>query len=191
MSSPADVVEIANDCGVLVATLAVGAYSEEADPEAGRRHRRHTDVGTLLNRAKYHAGTYSADEALAELSRRMIAIAESHPACRGASAVVAAPGSDPSDRSFSEQLAQDIAIGLGLPLVMVRSRLGRRRAAKERPVNRAGDYVIDQDLLGRRVLVVDDVFSTGTTLAAVAQAALAAGAEQCVGLVAAQRLPRT
>src|SRR5580700_3140374 len=36
--------EIANDCGLLVATLAIGEYSEEADPDAGRRHRRRTDV---------------------------------------------------------------------------------------------------------------------------------------------------
>jgi hypothetical protein len=182
--------EIANDCGLLVATLAIGEYSEEADPDAGRRHRRRTDVGTWLNRAKYHGGTYSADEALAELSKRMIEIARIHPACAGVSAVVATPGSDPSVPSFSETLAGDIGLGLGLELVQVRSRLGRRRSAKERQVNRAGDYVVDTGLAERRVLVVDDVFATGATLLAVAQAALAAGAADCVGLVAAQRLPR-
>jgi predicted amidophosphoribosyltransferase len=185
----AEYLEIPNECGVLVATLSVGVYSDEADPEAGRRHRRHTDVGTWLNRAKYHGGTYSADEALAELSGRMIAIAQTHPACADASAVVATPGSDPSCESFSEVLAQDVALGLGLELVPVRSRLGRRRSAKERTVNRTGDYVVEADLSLRRVLVIDDVFATGATLAAVAQAALAAGAEQCVGLVAARRLP--
>jgi len=180
----ADYLEIPNDCGLLVATLAIGVYSDEADPDAGRRHRRHTDVGTWLNRAKYHGGTYSADEALAELSRRMIEIARIHPACTGVSAVVATPGSDPSCPSFSERLAEDIAFGLELQLVRVRSRLGRRRSAKERRVNRVGDYVVDGNVAHQRVLVVDDVFATGATLLAVAQ-----GAAECVGLVAAQRLP--
>ena len=184
-------IEIPNDCGVLAATLAAGAYSDEADPDAGRRHRRWTAVGALLNAAKYHPGSLTADDALAELSRRMINIAQSHVACARVTTVVAAPGSDPTGPSFSERLAEDVALGLGLPVIGVRSRLGRRRSAKERPAKRAGDYDIDDDLRGQRVLVVDDVFATGTTLSAVAQAALEAGAERCVGLVAAWRLPHS
>jgi predicted amidophosphoribosyltransferase len=183
-------IEIPNDCGVLAATLAVGVYSDEADPEAGRLHRRHTDVGAWLNEAKYHADRRSADDALAELSSRMIAIAQGHAACRDLTVVVAAPGSDPSRESFSQRLSGDVAHGLGLHLVKARSRLGRRRAAKARVGNRSGDYVVDEDLSGHRALVVDDVFASGATIAAVAQASLQAGAERCVGLVAAYRLPR-
>jgi len=189
LTSDAGFIEIENDCGVLIATLAAGNYSDEADPEAGRLHRRRTNVGALLNAAKYHGDTLSSDDALAELSSRLIAAAQMHPSCAGAAAVVATPGSNTSVESFSERLAQDVAFGLGLPLVQARSRLGRRSAAKEKHAKRSGDYSIDSDLSGKRVLVVDDVFDTGGTLAAVAQAALEAGAEACVGLVAARRLP--
>jgi predicted amidophosphoribosyltransferase len=182
-------IEIENDCGVLIATLAAGNYSDAADPDAGWTHRRRTNVGAQLNAAKYHAGTLSAEDAFAELSARLIAAAQTHPSCAGAAAVIATPGSDTRIESFSERLAADVAFGLGLPLVRARSRLGRRSAAKEKHAKRSGDYSIDADLSGKRVLVVDDVFYTGRTLAAVAQAALEAGAEACVGLVAARRLP--
>jgi len=185
----ADFIEIPNECGVLTATLAIGNYSEEADPEAGSRHRRRTNVGALLNAAKYHAGTLTSDDALATLSSRLIRAAQIHPAFAGAAAVIATPGSDTSVESFSERLAKDVSLGLELPLVGVRSRFGRRRSAKDKHAKRAGDYTIDTDLSGMRVVVVDDVFDTGTTLSAVAQAALQAGADECVGLVAARRLP--
>jgi phosphoribosylpyrophosphate synthetase len=182
-------IEIHNDSGVLLTLLAAGNYSDEADPDAGRPHRRRTNVGTQLNAAKYHPGTLSSDDAFAELSARLIAAANKHPSCAGAAAVIATPGRDTSVESFSERLAQDVAFGLGLPLVRARSRFGRRSAAKEKHAKRSGDYSIDADLSGKRVLVVDDVFYTGRTLAAVAQAALEAGAEACVGLVAARRFP--
>lgn len=183
----ADYLEIPGNGGTLLCTLAIGTYSDEADPEAGRRHRSHTDVGDRLNRAKYHSGTRSAEDAFAQLVGRMVEIARANPACAGASAVIATPGSDPTKESFSETLARDVALGLALPLVGARSRLGRRRSAKEKASKRAGDYAIDAEL-GGRVLIVDDVFSTGTTLSAVAQAALEAGASECIGLVAAVKL---
>jgi len=174
--------------GPLLVTLAIDAYSEEADPEAGRRHRRHSDVGDRLNLAKYHSDTRSADDAFAELVGQMITIAQSEDECAGASAVIATPGSDAATQGLSEKLAHDIALELSLPLVSVRSRLSGRRSAKKKASNRTGDYELVSQVSGR-VLVVDDVFSTGATLVAVAQAALEAGAAECVGLVAARKLP--
>lgn len=188
LPDPLDALEIPGEGGPLRVILAIEAYSDEADPDAGRRHRSRTDVGVLLNRAKYHPGTLSADDAFAALVAQMTAIAQVHPACACASTVIATPGSDRSTEGFSEKLARDIGVGLSLPVVSVRSRIAGRRSAKEKKSNRAGDYVLEGQVR-ERVLVVDDVFESGTTLVAVAQAALEAGARECVGLVAARKLP--
>lgn len=189
MARDPELVEVEVTSHLLDAILAIGVYSDEADPEAGKRHRRRTDVGARLNQAKYGAGAHTADEAFAALSEGLILIASAHPACAGATAVVATPGSDMGGESFSERLARDVALGLDVKLVTVQSRFAKRTAAKQRQTQRSGDYKIAADLAGDHVLVVDDVVATGSTLGAVAQAARSAGATTCVGLVAAWKLP--
>lgn len=84
-----------------------------------------------------------------------------------------------------ELLAQPIAKTLGLPLesdALCRARTGRHQAGlpfDERMVNVAGAFrVQNADAIdGRRVLLVDDVITTGATAAACTQALLDAGAQ--------------
>ncbi len=60
-------------------------------------------------------------------------------------------------------------------------------SARERRQNVAGAFVADSAVFsGRRVLVVDDVLTTGATLAACAEALRAAGASQVFGLTVAE-----
>jgi len=47
---------------------------------------------------------------------------------------------------------------------------------QQRPANVAGAFLADRRLRGKRVLVVDDVITTGATVAACTHALLAAGA---------------
>jgi ComF family protein len=93
----------------------------------------------------------------------------------------------------AELLARPIARALDVPLVRT---LGRRRATahqsrlsgRDRGENLAGAFVVrrPQSCRERHVLLVDDVTTTGATLAAAAQALRDAGAASVVALVAAR-----
>ena len=83
-----------------------------------------------------------------------------------------------------ERMAQPLAHALGLPLLpkaLCRVRAGRHQAGlslDERLENAAGAFRAQEPELveGKRVLLVDDVITTGATAAACAQALLDAGA---------------
>lgn len=78
-------------------------------------------------------------------------------------------------------LAREMAGGLGLPLAeaLVRTRNTRQQArldAAERLHNLDGAFAVACDVKGKRVLLVDDVCTTGATANACAEALLAGGA---------------
>lgn len=83
--------------------------------------------------------------------------------------------------SAADEIARGVAAGLGLPC---RRLLRRTRAtpmqntlpAGERRGNVRGAFRVRGRLAGRRVLLVDDVTTTGATLAACGEAAVSAGA---------------
>jgi ComF family protein len=99
------------------------------------------------------------------------------------------------ERGFNQAvlLARPLAKGLGLPMVaraLVRSVATPRQALLPRPArlrNVAGAFRVgDPEVVrGRRVLLVDDVRTTGATIAACAAPLLAAGATEVCGCVVA------
>lgn len=102
-----------------------------------------------------------------------------------------------AERGFNqaEELAREIARSLRLPLIA--SRLTRVRAteqqarldAQARAKNMHGAFCWQGAPPPRRVLLVDDVLTTGATMGACAEALRGAGAEQVVGLALARSRP--
>ncbi len=78
-------------------------------------------------------------------------------------------------------VAQGLGARLGLPCrAALRSRKSadqRMLSAEERRRNRAGSFAACADVAGARVLLLDDVLTTGATASAAAEALHAAGAE--------------
>lgn len=151
--------------------------------------------GAIL-RAKYNGAPWVADELGLELPRLLFGSEitlrgmEPRPApvdggALGYDCIVPVPASSRA-RGYNvpQRLAKPLAEALGVPLLphaLRRTRRKKRQAGlslDERMANVAGVFAADPaQVEGRRVLLVDDVITTGATAAACAQALLAAGAE--------------
>ena len=129
----------------------------------------------------------------APMARRMLAAARATPRWT-ADAVLPVPlhAVRARERTFNhaESLAAAVGRGLGLPVVtgaLARTRPTvpqHRLDARRRRRNVGGAFLVrrPERLLGRRLLLVDDVVTTGATARACAQALSAAGAAE-VGLL--------
>ena len=101
------------------------------------------------------------------------------------------------ERGFNQalELARPVAAGLGLPLdtgVCVRTRATPPQAGlpwKEREHNIRGAFACLRDLSGQRVLLIDDVMTTGASLDECARTLKLHGAAEVTLLIVARTLP--
>ena len=154
-------------------------------------------VRSAVLRAKYQGEPWTAVELGVEMARLLfgseILMRGAEPTPQrveglslGYDAIVPVPASS-KKRGYNvpERMARPLAKAVGVPLAanaLGRTRTGRHQAGlslDERLVNVAGAFRVQEpdNVDGKRVLLVDDVITTGATAAACAQALLDAGAQ--------------
>ncbi len=148
-------------------------------------------------RAKYQGAPWAAVELGVEMARLLfgseIRMCSSEPLPepvpgldRGYDCILPVPASS-KKRGYNvpERMAQPLARAVGVPVVtdaLTRARSTRRQeglSLDERLANVAGAFRVDRPeaVEGKRILLVDDVLTTGATASACAQALLDAGAQ--------------
>ncbi|MER5434076.1 phosphoribosyltransferase [Streptomyces sp. NPDC002588] len=147
-----------------------------------------TASGELIYRSKYYGAGTAQARAETELLDKYVAVINKHPLLRECPTIATIPGHRADGRSFGERLARKVASMTGKTLVETQSPGGQRPQAKEGAVRIADNHFAMPQILEGDVIVLDDVYGSGTTMAAVAKTAKRAGAEHAFGLVAVRRM---
>lgn len=153
-----------------------------------------TRVGDLVSRGKYLYSRRAEDvlkrkECGRELVHKLIEVINEHPLLRHVHGIIVVPGHDSKVVSFGAQVAVSVAQRMEKPFMRCEATRDFRAAAKELPPEERasalhGQFVCTEDLTGMSLLIVDDVYSSGSTVTEVARAARAAGAKHVASLCA-------
>ena len=168
------------------------------------RFTRSAALHTTPLREAIHAFKYEGQPELAPLLARYLVAVYAEPPWatlpHPISAVVPVPLHEQrmAERGYNqaELLAQHFCQAVGLPLQpewLARTRETRHQVGlgpSERHTNVVGAFSAGAEVAGQRLLLVDDVYTTGATLRACAAALLAAGAAAVYGLTLAQPVRR-
>lgn len=175
---------------VVDAAIALDLYQDF--DTSGKRY--YTSTGVLVRRVKGYERVGPADVDLAGqlLCDRLSEVVVEHLWLINATRILAVPGHDPDEVAASQRIGARLARELGIPLAGVTLRDGPRKPAKNMtPFERKAllnGFTVNENLDGETVLIVDDFYQTGNTLAGVSNAAKRAGAKTTLGLVAARNL---
>lgn len=166
--------------------FALGFYKS---PEPGVDPMRwpNAPAGDLVHRAKYRSDDAAFDSLVASLS----AVIRAHPWYgKHGDLVVSVPGHAEGFR-FGERLAESVADSVGRPLVKIVARSETRTEAKSASraeLDLSHEFSITEDVSGKVVILIDDVYMTGRTLKNAAAVLSDSGARAVLGLVAARTM---
>ncbi|HEY3709484.1 MAG TPA: phosphoribosyltransferase [Amycolatopsis sp.] len=179
----------------LNAALALDFYRESADGTGPQP----TETGEWVRRVKRYDEHHDlpqpeVDAAGKRLCEALVDAIAQHDWFLGADRVLLVPGHEPGP-SAGFLLGANVAGQLGRPPVEVEPVVVSRKSAKQMTTKERagllGGYRIRADLTGETVLIVDDLYQTGSTMTGVARAARRAGATTVLGIAATRTLSTT
>ena len=187
-------------CGLALPTATLRCAACVRTRDRSLHFTRSAALHSASMRDAIHAFKYERQPMLAPLlARYLVAVYAAPPwttLSPPISAVVPVPLHEQrlADRGYnqSELLAASFGRAVELPVQpgwLARSRETRQQVGlgpRERQVNVDGAFTATPDVAGHRILLIDDVYTTGATLRACAAAALTAGAQAVYGLTLAQ-----
>lgn len=168
----------------VASAIALDWYKDPTTNEDPRKWS-YTMDGQLVHDGKYR-GIRSQATALCD---RLADIVTGHPIYRECT-ILTVPGSSPTHR-FSETLAASVANRTGQSLITTKARTRERPEAKSgATINLRGEFIVNEGAAGRRLLMIDDLYHSGGTMEAIADAARKVGALEVHGLVGARTMRR-
>ncbi|WP_410619356.1 ComF family protein [Amycolatopsis sp. cmx-8-4] len=175
----------------LDAVIALDLYSRPC--ARGTNGLAHTSVGELIHTIKYeNRSSAKVRTAGRTLSSSLTEVVLAHPWFQTCDLILPVPGHDQTRLAASDRIGATIAKSTEIDQGSVATRREFRRSVKNMSRSERAllmdEYSIDQDLTGHKVVVVDDVYQTGSTMRGVARAARRAGASTVLGLVGARTL---
>jgi hypothetical protein len=148
-----------------------------------------TEVGELVFRGKYVYKTQEEQKSIVgrNLAGRICNAISRHAALNSAEVILNVPGHDRNVVSFGPRLAATVARYRKMRALRVTAKSEFRPEAKSlSPMERAmfldDEFIVPLEIRGRSALIVDDVFRSGGSMAAVAKAAREAGAREVFGI---------
>lgn len=180
--------------GYLDAAIALDFYTRPAKNGSGDLVYTSTAQSIRLIKHYESAEQAEVDRAGQELCRSLSDAIVRHEWFNEATRILAVPGHARDKPSVSVLLGTLLSRELGIELTSVSCTTPLRKPGKlMSPRERATmlhEFRVDEDLAGETILVLDDVYHTGYTMAGVANAARRAGAGTVLGLAAARNLRR-
>jgi predicted amidophosphoribosyltransferase len=172
--------------------LALDWYKIPSD-EIASRAWLNTPLGEHVHRGKYWH-QIGEDVAVQKASGRalvgqLVPVIRQHPLLCDIAAIVSVPGHDSKIVSFGARLAEAVAKAVGKPAVRCSAVEAFRPSVKTMaPADRAtkmhNQFVCGEDVGGLSLLIIDDVYGSGSTAAETARAVRAAGAARVSSLCA-------
>jgi adenine/guanine phosphoribosyltransferase-like PRPP-binding protein len=157
----------------------------------------YTDLASLVNRGKSLVNTPSARNELKDVGTAVVGeiveFIDAHPLLSDVDAIVAVPGHDARVLSFGSSVAFAVARDRSVNLIRCVGTQDYHAPVKHMQLeHRAcalhGQFRCPDDVSGLRVLIVDDVYSSGATAEETARAVRAAGATGVASLAAVRTL---
>lgn len=151
----------------------------------------HTDAGYWIHTTKHatHPEWGTSRNSRRLMINALANVILTHPLYAQATAIVASPGHLADGQSFGEILAREVAAKVGIPFVETTAP-GERPQQKEGSARDLTREFTVQGALSGDVIVLDDVYRTGSSASGAAAAAKRAGADRVHSLTVARTIRR-